>query len=39
MVTTGIENYPGVGKMSGPELSMAMFNHAMELGVSLISKR
>ncbi|MGI6782524.1 MAG: thioredoxin-disulfide reductase [Acholeplasmataceae bacterium] len=34
MVTTGdIENYPGVGKMTGPELSMAMFNHAMELGV------
>ncbi len=34
MVTTGdIENYPGVGKMTGPQLSMAMFNHAMELGV------
>lgn len=34
MITTGdIENYPGVGKMTGPQLSMAMFNHAMELGV------
>ncbi|MGI6787281.1 MAG: NAD(P)/FAD-dependent oxidoreductase [Acholeplasmataceae bacterium] len=34
MVTTGdIENYPGVGKMTGPELSMAMYNHADSLGV------
>lgn len=34
MVGTGeIENYPGVGKVSGPGLSMAMYNHAEELGV------
>lgn len=34
MVSTGeIENYPGVGNVTGPELSMAMYNHAESLGV------
>ena len=34
MVSTGeVENYPGVGKVTGPELSMAMYNHAESLGV------
>jgi len=31
--TFEIENYPGVGKVSGFELSEKMFNHTQELGV------
>lgn len=34
MIGTGeIENYPGVGMISGPELSMAMYNQAESIGV------
>lgn len=31
--TNEIENYPGAGKVNGSELSLKMFEHAMELGV------
>lgn len=35
MITTGeIENYPGSGNITGPELSMNMYNHAEGLGVN-----
>jgi len=37
MVNTGeIENYPGFKKISGPDLSLEMFNHAINLGVEFI---
>lgn len=37
MVNTGeIENYPGFKKVSGPDLSLEMFNHAISLGVEFI---
>jgi thioredoxin reductase (NADPH) len=35
MVSTGeVENYPGAGLVTGPQLSMSMYNHAEELGVN-----
>ena len=35
MVSTGeIENYPGAGLVTGPQLSMSMYNHAEEIGVN-----
>lgn len=35
MVSTGeVENYPGSGLVTGPQLSMSMYNHAEELGVN-----
>lgn len=35
MVSTGeVENYPGAGLVTGPQLSMSMYNHAEKLGVN-----
>ena len=34
--TAHIENYPGFGKVDGPDLSFAMFQQAMDLGVEYV---
>lgn len=36
VVTAVVENYPGYGKIDGPDLAYAMFDQAMNLGVELI---
>lgn len=36
VVTAVVENYPGYGRIDGPDLAYAMFNQAMNLGVELI---
>lgn len=36
VVTATVENYPGYGKIDGPDLAYLMFEQAMNLGVELI---
>ena len=35
-LTGEVENYPGVGKTTGPDLSMNFYNHAVDLGIEFI---
>jgi hypothetical protein len=40
MVNTGeVENYPGMFDITGPELSMKMYEHAQKFGVSMIQEQ